>query len=142
MGVTVRRLSAKDAPVAAQVVKSNSSKVVPSGYMVRLLGNPANFLLVADHNSEVAGFLLAYTLERLKEAVRMVFIYEIEVANCYRRIGIGTALIEEIRDIAAREGMVHAFVITNYSNAGAVAFYRHTGAKIENGDDVIFRYSL
>ena len=142
MGVTVRRLSAKDAPVAVQVVKSFSSKVVPSGYMVRFLGNPANFLLVADHNSEVAGFLLAYSLERLKEAARMVFIYEIEVANSYRRIGIGTALIEEIRDIAAREGMVHAFVITNYSNAGAVAFYRHTGAKIENGDDVIFRYSL
>ena len=82
MGVTVRRLSAKDAPVAAQVVKSFSSKVIPSGYMVRFLGNPANFLLVVDHNGEVAGFLLAYTLERLKEAAQMVFIFpEYHVAS-------------------------------------------------------------
>ena len=141
MGVTVRRMSAKDAPVAAQVVISFSREVVPSGYMVRLLGNPANFLLVADHNSEVAGFLLAYTLERLKEAARMVFIYEIEVANSYRRIGIGTALISAIRDIAVGEGIKRAFVITTYTNTAAVAFYQHTGGECVDGDEVLFRYS-
>ena len=142
MGLTVRRLAAQDALVAARVVKTFVVRDMPIQYMERFLGNLANYLIVAEFDGEVVGFLLAYELERMKEDARMMFIYEIEVAAGCRRRGIGTALIEEVRDIAAREGMVHAFVITNYSDAGAVAFYRHTGAEIENGDDIVFRYSL
>jgi len=31
-------------------------------------------------------------------------------------------------------------VFTNYSNPAAVAFYKSTGARIENGDDLLFVY--
>jgi hypothetical protein len=36
--------------------------------------------------------------------------------------------------------MLNAFVITSYSNKGAVEFYKHTGGKMENGDDLMFVY--
>jgi len=71
----------------------------------------------------------------------MVFIYEIEVTVDHQRRGIGTALIEAIRDIAVTNGMARAFVITTYSKSGAIAFFQHTGAEILDGDDVVLRYA-
>jgi len=36
--------------------------------MVKFLGNSANYLLVAERDGKIVGFLLAYALERLKKA--------------------------------------------------------------------------
>ena len=69
-----------------------------------------------------------------------MFIYEIEVAPKHQRKGIGTALINFVLDIVRKEKMYSAFVFTNHSNEGAVAFYKSTGAVIENGDDLLFYY--
>jgi ribosomal protein S18 acetylase RimI-like enzyme len=89
----------------------------------------------------LAGFLLGYRLERLKEESFKFFIYEIDVDKNFRRRGVGTALIEYAKNIVRAEKMISAFVLTNYSNEGAVEFYKSTGAKIENGDDLMFVYS-
>ena len=106
--------------------------------MERFLSNPANYLIVAEDGRKLVGFLLGYALDRLKENSHKMFIYEIEVAEVYRRKGIGTGLISQILEIVKRMNMMNAFVITNYSNEGAVEFYKSTGAEIENGDDVLF----
>ena len=36
--------------------------------------------------------------------------------------------------------MMNAFVFTSHSNKGAVEFYKSTGGKIVNGDDLMFVY--
>ncbi len=58
----------------------------------------------------------------------------------HQRKGVGTALINYVRDVVREKKMHSAFVFTNYSNEGAVAFYKSTGALIENGDDLLFYY--
>lgn len=141
MELTVKRITGSNASAAVQLVKTFAGKEISIRYMVSFLHNPANYLIMADLDGVAVGFLLAYALERLKEDARMLFIYEIEVAAGQRRKGIGTALIEAIRDIAVREEVAHAFVITNYSNVGAVAFYQHTGGEMVDGDDALFRYT-
>ena|SRR5579883_282157 len=140
MELEVKRLEPQDAPLAAEVAKSFAAKDVSLLYMRRFLSNPANYLIVARAEGHLAGFLLGYALERLKEESHKMFIYEIEVAEGYRRKGVGTALINYVRDVVKREKMVSAFVLTNYSNEGAVEFYKSTGAEVENGDDLLFVY--
>jgi ribosomal protein S18 acetylase RimI-like enzyme len=69
-----------------------------------------------------------------------MFIYEIDVASTYQRKGVGTALINHVREIVRREKMMNAFVFTSYSNKDAVEFYKRTGGIVENGDDLMFVY--
>jgi ribosomal protein S18 acetylase RimI-like enzyme len=141
MGPRIKRLESKDALIAVHVVKSFAAKDVSVEYMERFLSNPMNYLILATVNDDAAGFLLAYALERLKENSHKLFIYEIEVAENYRRQGVGAALIDYVREIVRREKMINAFVFTNYSNIGAVEFYKSTGAEIANGDDLLFVYT-
>jgi aminoglycoside 3-N-acetyltransferase I len=140
MELKVKRLEPQDAPLAAVVIRTFAGKDISLEYMKRFLSNPANYLIVAHVEGALAGFLLAYALERMKEDSHKMFIYEIEVAEGYRRKGVGTALISYVRDIVKRGKMVSAFVFTNYSNEGAVEFYKSTGAEVENGDDLLFVY--
>ncbi|HEY0428153.1 MAG TPA: GNAT family N-acetyltransferase [Pyrinomonadaceae bacterium] len=141
MELTVRKFEPKDAADGARLVKSFAGKTVSAEYLQRFLSNPANYLIVAEAGNELAGFLLGYRLERLKEESFKFFIYEIDVVENFRRRGVGTALIEYAKNIVSRENMINAFVFTNYSNAGAVEFYKSTGAEIENGDDLMFVYA-
>jgi ribosomal protein S18 acetylase RimI-like enzyme len=140
MKLKVRRLELTDAPLA-RVVKSFAAQEVSLEHMRGFLSNPANYLIVAEAGGEPAGFLLAYALERLKEDARKMFIYELDVAEGFRRKGVGRALINHVRDILKEEKMLSAFVFTNYSNEGAVEFYKNTGGKIVNGHDLLFTYS-
>ena len=140
MSLKVKRLESRDTPLAAQVVKTFAAKDVSLEYMKRFLSNPANYLIVAEAEGNLAGFLLAYALERMKEDSHKMFIYEIEVVEGFRRKGVGTALINSVLGIVRREKMMSAFVFTNHSNKGAVEFYKSTGAEIENGDDLLFAY--
>jgi ribosomal protein S18 acetylase RimI-like enzyme len=137
---SVRRLESKDAASAAELVKAFAAKDVSLKYLQKFLSNPANYLIVAEAENKVAGFLLAYRLERLKEESFKLFIYEIDISENFRRQGIGTALVEYARNVVREENMINAFVFTNYSNQGAVEFYKSTGGEIENGDDLMFVY--
>jgi aminoglycoside 3-N-acetyltransferase I len=138
MDLKVKKLEPKDAPLAASVVKSFAAKHVSLGYMEVFLSNPLNYLIVAEVDGDLAGFLLAYALQRLKQVSYKMFIYELDVVEEQRRKGVGTALINYVREIVRTEQMMNAFVLTSYSNEGAVEFYKTTGGKIENGDDLMF----
>jgi aminoglycoside 3-N-acetyltransferase I len=140
MELKIRKLEAKDSALAVDVVKSFDTKDVSLEYMERFLLNPLNYLIVAEVDDDLAGFLLAHALQRLKQESYKMFIYEIDVAEKHRRKGVGTALINQVRRIVRDEKMMNAFVFTNYSNEGAVEFYKNTGGKIENGDDLMFVY--
>ncbi len=138
--VNIKRLEPGDADTAVAVVKQFAGKEVATDYLRTFLTNPLNLLIVAEIEGHLAGFLLAHALPRLKQESYKMFIYEIDVAEAYRRRKVGTALINYIRDFVKRERMMNAFVFTSYSNAGAVEFYRNTGGKIVNGDDLMFVY--
>jgi aminoglycoside 3-N-acetyltransferase I len=141
MALKVRRLKRDDAALAVGVVKAFARRDVSLAYMERFLANEANHLIVAEVDNALAGFLLAHSLDRLKEEARKLFIYEIEVAEGHRRQGIGSVLIEHALGIAREEQMLSAFVFTNYANAGAVEFYKRTGARVATGDNLLFVYS-
>jgi ribosomal protein S18 acetylase RimI-like enzyme len=57
------------------------------------LANEANHLVVAEVGSEVAGYLLAYLLDRLDRSNEQLLVYDVEVIPERRRLGIGSALM-------------------------------------------------
>jgi aminoglycoside 3-N-acetyltransferase I len=140
MQIKVTRLCATEALTAQSLVKSFADRDVSAKYLEGFLKNPANYLLVGELDGQIAGYLLAHALQRLKQESHKMFIYEIDVASTYQRKGVGTALINHVREIVRREQMMNAFVFTSYSNKDAVQFYKRTGGIVENGDDLMFVY--
>jgi aminoglycoside 3-N-acetyltransferase I len=68
-------------------------------YLVEFLSRPDNVLIVANDGGVPVGFLLAYPLDRADRDQQMMFLYEVGVAEPYRRRGIGTQMITELKAI-------------------------------------------
>jgi ribosomal protein S18 acetylase RimI-like enzyme len=139
MATVLRRLTPDDAPIARQVVALFHGRDIPIEYHERYLANPANYLYIADVDNALAGFLSAHRLDRLNRVETQFFIYEIEVAEEFRRRGIGSALMQCVLKMSMEERL-EAFVFTNHSNQAAVQFYRGLGGVIENGDELMFEF--
>ena len=143
--MTVRRLGPEDAGLACQAIVAIKQPFAPSpptpSDMERFLSRPENVLIAASEEGKPTGFLLAYILDRVDQDRPMVCLYEIEVAEPYRRQGSGRAMVEKLLGIARDIGAVKTWVIASRSDTGAMAFYRRTGAVADpEGDDVIMVY--
>jgi aminoglycoside 3-N-acetyltransferase I len=106
------------------------------------LRNPANYLLVAEQEDEVIGFLLAYRLERADREASQMFVYEVEVAAAWRGRHLASALVEKIKELARAEGMFEAFVLTSRSNDAARRLYARTGGVVEDDSAMLFVYPM
>ena len=136
----IRRLGGGDADLAVATMREFKGRSVSTAEAEAFLGDSRHYLIVADDLGEPAGFLLAYRLNRIDRPSAKLFIYELEVAERCRRRQIATSIVKIVNEIASRERMMSIFVLTNRSNEAAVAFYKSTGARIANGDDLMFVY--
>jgi len=142
--IPIRRLGAGDAALAETAVRAFKSRANSSISLAAFLANPANFLLVAaaESESEPAGYLLAYRLQRPDREAAQMFIYEVDVAEGWRRRGLGSALLDEILRLARAEDMCEAFVLTSRGNEAARSLYAGTGAVVEDETAMLFVYPL
>ena len=140
----IARLKSTDDDIARAIalVKQFHAKDVAYARMQYFLANSAHYVIIAAIDTEIAGFVLAYALERVDRAASQMFIYEVEVAPGYRQQGVGTALVQHTVDLARSEQMLEAFVITHQSNTAARRLYAKTGGQIEHADDLLFVYPL
>jgi ribosomal protein S18 acetylase RimI-like enzyme len=139
----VRRLQSEDfelAFAAIQTVKQPTAHPTFSPeYFKMFLAGSDNVLIVAEQGGVPAGFLLAYMLERVDRDQKMVCLYELDIAEPYRRQGIGRALIETLKSLCKQENAMEAWVVTNRSNLAAVGLYESTGATADpGGDEVVY----
>ena len=102
-------------------------------YLRRLLGSDTFIALVALKGEEVVGGLVAYELRKFEQERSEFYIYDLAVAAAHRREGIATALVEDLRDIAAARGAYVIFVQadTGIEDAPAIALYDRLGAREE-----------
>jgi len=108
----------------------------------RFFGGSDGILLVAYQEREPVGFLYGYVLESLNGVRPNMFLYSIDVFPGYKRKGTGTALVEKLLELAKKRNCREIFVLTNASNQSAMEFYRKTGGRRENDDDVMFVYPI
>ncbi|HKE96888.1 MAG TPA: AAC(3)-I family aminoglycoside N-acetyltransferase [Povalibacter sp.] len=100
-------------------------------YFAALLAKEHVIALVALVAEEVVGGLVAYELDKFEQARREIYIYDLAVAEQYRRRGIATALIERLRVIAAERGAWVVYVQADYVDEPAVALYEKLGVREE-----------
>jgi aminoglycoside 3-N-acetyltransferase I len=99
-------------------------------YLARLLGSDG-FVAVAalSRSNDVIGGLAAYVLPKFEQVRRELFIYDLAVAERYRRQGIATDLIAAVQRLAADRGIYVIFVQADEGDDAAVALYSRVGAR-------------
>jgi len=108
------------------------TKAVPSaGYLQRLLDSRHFIALAALKDSTVVGGLGAYELQKFERERSEIYIYDLAVAAAHRREGIATALIGELKLIAATRGADVIFVQADRGDAAAISLYTKLGIREE-----------
>jgi ribosomal protein S18 acetylase RimI-like enzyme len=145
----IKRLNHFESELALIVVKNIKLKDNPNAqnnltieYMREFLSNDRNYVFVAMENGLTVGLLYAYRLQRIDRKQDSMFLYEIEVVEKYRSQGVGSALVEELKDICRNENIMKMWVVTNRSNEPAMRLYAKTGGdeSIGGSDQVSFTY--
>ena len=100
-------------------------------YLQRLLADPRFVVLVARIEGQVVGALSAYELMKYERERSEFYIYDLAVAEAFRRQGVATALIEALKPIAKAAGGWVIFVQADRVDDPAVALYRKLGVEEE-----------
>jgi aminoglycoside 3-N-acetyltransferase I len=114
---------------AFEEVETYSGARPSSAYLERLLGSDSFIALAALKTGEVVGGLAAYELHKFEQERSEIYIYDLAVAAAHRREGIATALIQELKKIAAARGAYVIFVQADLSDAPAIALYTKLGSR-------------
>ncbi len=100
-----------------------------SSYLERLLGSDHFISLAALVEGDVVGGLAAYVLPKFEQERSEIYIYDLAVSATYRRRGIATALICELKNIAPSYRAHVIFVQADYGDDPAIALYSKLGIR-------------
>jgi aminoglycoside 3-N-acetyltransferase I len=98
-------------------------------YLEHLLGSDHFIALAALKNGSVVGGIAAYELQKFEQERSEIYIYDLAVARTHRREGIATALIQELKKIAAARAAYVIFVQADRGDAPAIALYTKLGVR-------------
>ena len=98
-------------------------------YLQGLLGSEYFIALAAVRGGRVVAGLAAYELRKFERERSEIYIYDLAVAAAHRRQGIATALILELRKVAAARRAYVIFVQADRGDAPAIALYTKLGRR-------------
>ena len=137
----VRQLQRSDVPImgAMMTVFGDAFKEAdtytgapPSpAYLERLLGGSHLIALAATKHGGVIGGLVAYELQKFEQERTEIYIYDIAVAEAHRRQGVATALIGELKTLAAARNAYTVYVQADPADAPAIALYSRLGRRAD-----------
>ena len=137
--IQTRILTRGDEQTLVDAAATFSAAITLEEASAHLKGTAEVYVVALWHN-EIVGFLYGYVLPRFRK--RVLFIYSVEVAPDARRRGVGTAMLQTLKDREKSGAWSEMFVITNARNEAAMALYRGAGGKRPNDDDVLFDFDL
>ena len=98
-------------------------------YRQALLARTDVVALVALAGQTVVGALVAYELPKFEQERSEFYIYDLAVAEKWRRCGIATAMIDELKTIAKANAGWVVYVQADYGDEPAVALYSKLGTR-------------
>ena len=125
MAVDIRALGSVDIPAVVAAVDLFDEEP-RADWTGRFLAADANHLIGAFDGARLIGFVTGVELTHPDKGTEM-FLYELSVAERYRRQGIGAALVSRLRAIAVERGCYGMWVLTESANEAAQATYRAGG---------------
>ncbi len=106
-----------------------STKQPDSSYLQKLLSSDTFIAIAAIDPYKVVGGLAAYVLHKFEQARSEIYIYDLAVAEKYRRQGIATALIQKLQSIAHEYQAYVIFVQADLVDEPAIALYTQLGIR-------------
>ena len=131
--MTIRRLAPGDEALAQRLfqlfadVFEEDYHALSLPYLSQLLIRADFWVLAAFLDDGIVGGITAHRLPMTRAEVSELFIYDLAVAVDHQRKGIGRALVAQLRDAAAAEGIDTAFVPADNEDTYALDFYRAIG---------------
>lgn len=139
--LTARRLGADDGNLARRALRALHRRAAPPGAVAAFLADPAKHLYVAlTARGRPVALAYGYELAGVKSAARGFLLYEIDTLPAFRRRGAARAILDAMKAACRARGVSGAWVLTNASNAPAMALYRSAGGVRRNPDDVMFTW--
>ncbi len=115
MTATIRQLRPGDEEIVRKLADGEPQTA--------LLADKATIFLAAFDGTEPIGFVFGYELPRRHGNPSILFVYELDVDESFRRQGIATRLMSELAGIARSRGIREGFVLTEPDNEPANALY-------------------
>ncbi len=106
-----------------------TSRAPTDGYLRRVLASGYFVAVAAVDGEDVIGGLIAHELNKFEQERSEIYIYDLAVAERHRRRGIASALILELKAIAASRGAYVIFVQADLGDDPAIALYTKLGAR-------------
>ena len=98
-------------------------------YLKELLSSPTFIAVAALSEAKVIGGLAAYALPKFEQARSEIYIYDLAVLESYRRQGIATAMIQELKKLAKSLGAYVIFVQADHGDDPAISLYTKLGVR-------------
>jgi aminoglycoside 3-N-acetyltransferase I len=137
----IQRLAADDIPLARALnalfavefedPRSYAARLPEDAYLREVLARENIIALVAVEAGRVVGGAVAYELDKLEQARREHYLYDLAVAKDYRRRGIATALIRRLQEVARQRGAWVVYVQADRGDDPAIALYEKLGLREE-----------
>ncbi|MGC9095224.1 MAG: GNAT family N-acetyltransferase [Candidatus Bathyarchaeia archaeon] len=96
------------------------------------LRDPDYELWVAEVDGEIVGFIDLWTINDFCHGGKLSYIQNLYVAPKYRRMGVGSKLLQKIIDRAKEKGALEVHVVTNFENNPAIQLYKKHGLTKES----------
>ena len=131
----IQRLRGGDRDVARTLFSTMASvfgeptEALSDGYLDTLLDRESFWAIAAHADGVLAGGLTAHTLPMTRGEQSEVFVYDIAVAPEHQRQGVGRCLMEELRRLAAADGIGEIFGPADNDDTHALDFYRALGGE-------------
>jgi len=84
--------------------------------------------IAAFADGAVVGGLTGYVLPKFEQPRSELYI-DLAVDAAHRRLGVATALIDQVKALAARRGIYVLFVQADYGDDPAIALYTKVGRR-------------
>ena len=98
-------------------------------YLASLLSSEQFVAIAAFDGPLVVGGLAGYVLPKFEQARREFYIYDLAVGERHRRRGLATAMIQELKGVAAKRDIYAVFVQADYGDDAAIALYTKLGVR-------------
>jgi ribosomal protein S18 acetylase RimI-like enzyme len=134
--VVVKRLGPGD-EAEAQRFDPAFDATVQRELAAHYLADGGHHLVAAYADGEPAGVATATEILRPDKPPEL-FLNELVVIPAFRRRGVASALLAEIKRLAAERGCVSIWVLTEEDNEGGMATYRGAGGRRVEGSTVMF----
>ena len=96
------------------------------------LKDPDYELWIAEANGEIVGFIDLWTIHDFCHGGKLSYIQNLYVAQKYRRLGVGSKLLQKVVERAEEGGALEIHVVTKFDNEPAIRLYKKHGLTEES----------